>query len=338
MTFPKSKYPGNMPVRILCNNILVNFERLGKDAIKHIEESIKTEKLDPAIGYDNGKNKLKKGAYADPNSKQIVIQEVFLSFVWSIIYCLLVFYVEYMEKQHKEYHRIKMSSKMKHDQIIEEVIKYINSTLLINPLIQNAFKLFDWAITLVNEYSDHDSNLPNPDKPNNDEEKFYVEKTNSIFQVAIAYIMYHEYMHLIYDHKYDKNDDAYNKELEKEADSYARKFIMDNEENQDDFQIGLSIVIANVIPLFICNSSNILSKDHPDADVRIIGSLDYLGNEFPQIDAIKGIVSLAIEIFFRRNDIPFEVKHADDINKLLDIYMNKCDDLKKQYNINRPKY
>ncbi|MBF0487493.1 MAG: hypothetical protein HQK98_04965 [Nitrospirae bacterium] len=260
----------------------------------------------------------------------MVIQEVYLSYVWSIIYWLLVVYEEDMEKQHKEYHRIKMSSQMTHNQIIKEVIKYTNNTLLINPLIQNTIKLVEWAVTLADKYSDHDINLPNPEKPNTDEEKFYVEKTNAIFQDAIAYIMYHECMHLIYNHQYDKNDDTYNKELEKEADSSAFKFIMDNEENQDNFQKGLSIVIANVILLFRAHPSDIVSKRHPDTDIRIITCIDYFGEEFPRLDAIKYIVSLAFELFFRIYDIPYKVERANDINELLNIDMVIFDDLKKQ--------
>ncbi|MBF0487494.1 MAG: hypothetical protein HQK98_04970 [Nitrospirae bacterium] len=59
MTFPKSSHQGNMPVRVLRNNILMSFENIKNDAIKYIEELINAGKLNPAIIYDNRANKLK---------------------------------------------------------------------------------------------------------------------------------------------------------------------------------------------------------------------------------------------------------------------------------------
>ena len=156
------------PIEVLWNNIIHTFENIDESALTMHLKAVDSEVLHREIDYDNGKAPV-KGAYADLETRKIYIQETYLEHLWSFIYSVFVIYEEGVQKP------------------------LINNTFsggikFDSEILTRAKSLYDWSISLCDIKTEWDINLPNPKKHNNELEKFYAEKVNSIFQKSVAYV------------------------------------------------------------------------------------------------------------------------------------------------------
>ncbi len=135
------------------------------------------------------------------------------------------------------------------------------------PLLNRANQLLSWSMSLKDNCSNWNRNLPNPDIDYSikNDETFYIEKINNLFQSSVAFLLYHEIAHLVNNHSsyyFGFNNENYEEiqELEKEADEYAfSMLVQDNEKNK--IEKGLSIIIIFCSGLMLSNKFNLKQKN-----------------------------------------------------------------------------
>lgn len=299
--FSQSTHPGNMPIRVLQFNVLNKFEQEGLKSIPAFAEAIKNGLVSPGIHYDIAKGRL-KSPYASCDKKTIHIQEVFLSFMWSLSYSLFIIVDKGVQ---------------------ERVIRpdWKGEVVFDTNLLFKAKELLDWSLILNAYYDDWDLGLPNPERPNNEQEQFYCEKVNGIFENATCYILFHEYAHLALNHcDYSNSLKARSihelspeekktfKRLEEQADDFAFSSLINGTENETEkLHKGVGIIIAHCAMLFMVHTPEKLTQViHPDTDHRLENSISKLKLEDPlNDDYIWTIGCLACMEFFNIHKIPF---------------------------------
>jgi len=310
-----------MPIRVLQNNIIHHFENVRDDALEKHKRWVDSGKVQPGIKFLIGKE-IPISPYADCDTKEIVIQEVFLAYIWAMTYSLVVIYEEAVQK--------KMKAGM-----------WNGNVELNTPLLQNAARLFNWALSLTDKYSDWNKGLPNPEIHGSTEEKYYAEKVNGIFLDAIVFILFHECCHLVNDHckfiNKAKSVDQLTQEemqnykaIENEAEIFAiESLIYPTDNNQLKLVKGLSIVLANISLLFIVkNPKHLKSPTHPDIDTRIHNFLEYLGYDLESFDYLWYLACIACKIFFGFHNIPVKNELATTSIELFYRYLTVFDNIK----------
>ena len=178
--FTQETHPGKMPIRVLVNNVIQTMENIRPDTVQTLHRDIEQDgKVHPGISWVIEEQKL-SSPYADCAGKKIVVQETYLSFVWAFTYFTLVTQEEIQQR------------------ILSNT--WDGNLEYTTDLMQKALKLFNWALSLRDRYSDWDLSLPNPERYNSPEEEYYVPRVNSIFLDSVAYVLYHEYAHLVNNH------------------------------------------------------------------------------------------------------------------------------------------
>jgi hypothetical protein len=323
MSFSQTSHPGNMPIRVLQNNVIHHFENVRDGALERHKQWVASGKIRPGLKWLIQKERVAT-PYADCDTKEIVIQEVFLAYIWAIAYSMFVIYEEAIQK------------KMINDQ-------WKGNVELDTALLRDAEKLLNWALTLTNRYIDWDMSLPNPETHKSIEEKFYTEKVNGIFLDMIVFILFHECCHLVNDHckhffgvcskvlkQLSQSQIQNYKALENEADIFAiESLISSTDTNQWKLVKGLSIVLANISLLFIVkNPKRIKSATHPDIDTRLHNFLEYLDQDLPNFDYLWYLACFASRIFFRFHRIPVKNDPANTSIDLFYRYLSIFDNIK----------
>ncbi len=253
-----STHLGYLPVRVLQHNIIHTFENANPDFIKHSKSIVGDKKLNPEIGYTINKNNLEGNEIIGPHVKnkerKIYIDETFLAYMWCVCYVL-----------------------------------YVESNKLITgdeSYSKDTNDLFKYAKSLQGKYSDWDRDtLVNPERYSS-ENKDNVEKTNAIFQYAIAFILYHEFYHVesghidsnIYDNKEISLEMTKEKlENECEADKKAIELMFNGVDESNKKVIKYGITISLCALMFL--SGKLVRSTHQDSDNRIRDALDGLDLE-----------------------------------------------------------
>lgn len=278
---------GIQPIRVLEQNIIkiLESEFPGFEELKRISDEMGLKK---GIKYHSNEFSI---IHKDRNGetitqlpyinfdKEINIHETFLSYLWIISYSLVVTYWEYDPSINKS----------------EEDI--IESEYLIN-----AHKLLGYGISLINNYSKWDDNLPNPEKYNAEDTKLkeYIEKANGVFQYAVLFILFHEISHIRLGHiefgeeyykKYFSSvPDDVMKKKEYEADEKAFELIIrcTKDETKLTIQIGYIIAMSSLLIL----SKNYRKGTHPDSHERLFIALNNLNLQ--KDSALWNIASMSI--------------------------------------------
>lgn len=217
------------PITVLWGNILHSFENADEFALELHKKATKCGKLAKSIAYDNRKEKVRT-PFADLKTKEIYLQETYLSHLWSFIYSVFVMHEEGIQKP-----------------LINNC--FDGALRFETPLLQRAKLLFDWSISLTSEYSDWDELLPNPRIYNDEREQFYGEKVNAIFQDSVAYLMFHEFAHLTQGHEsfflgaclgeISEEDLAERIQMENEADQYAFSMLVKDTDDEKQRWVNL---------------------------------------------------------------------------------------------------
>ena len=210
-------------------------------------------------------------------------------------------------------------------------------------LLIKANQLLDWALTLNVFYSDWDLSLPNPEHPNNEEERFYCEKNNGLFENSTCYILFHEYAHLALNHcdfsnslKQKTIDDLTSDEikqfkgLENQADEFAFNSLVNGSESEKEkLQKGVAIILAHCAMLFMVrNPKNLKKKLHPDTDIRLEKAIAKLNlKDSLDEDYIWTLGCLACMKFFNIHNVILNITPKDP-KPLFKDYMSEFDRLK----------
>lgn len=144
-----------------------------------------------------------------------------------------------------------------------------------NPLIRKAYKVFSAGVGLLkSEYESKTSRpiffkLPNPHNKPDD----YVDKASTVYLYGMSYIMYHEYSHLILEHK-----DETTKDEEESADESAFWIIEfgTTENEKKAASIGMITALCSLVFL-----DNTMKGDfaHVDSDIRLTALLTNLKSD-----------------------------------------------------------
>jgi hypothetical protein len=293
------------PVEVLKENIISTFETADLDSIRR---SASSKKISGAIDYDNAQEKVKM-PHAKTENRDIYLQETYLSYFWSLIYSLFVIYEEGVQKP-----LINNQFNGKIDQS--------------KPLLMRARELYEWSISLLEKYSPWDERLPNPKVHNNDKEKYYAEKVNNLFQMAVSYNLFHEFAHLTLGHDsyfdgrpgytLSESERAERIQLESDADNFAfDKLLGTLSTNESNFPVGVAIIMANVASILAVDSpSQVRQIIHPDIDERLHRVFLKLGLEQESGQFYCWYLGcLAIRLFFMKHGLaesPKEYKTAQD--------------------------
>lgn len=324
--FTQESHPGNFPTRILRYNITDHFANVRDTTYEYVLEGVSSGKVNAGIEVDIDRAPIRT-PFADCETKIIHLQESFIGFMWALSYSMFVIHEEGVQK--------KLLANQFRGQINFD-----------SDLLKRAKALFDWAITLKDEYSDWDPNLPNPESFLNDTEKWYAEKVNGIFSDAITYDLFHEFSHLVNNHceglgnllkkeakKLTVEERALYKQIETEADNNAFDSII-QEFDSEKYKLhkGLAIIIAHVASLFIIkNPRSVKQIVHPDIDNRISNSIERLNlDEDADSDYVWSFGALACKFFFDNHGIPTDLSDSATTKELFFRYLNKFDELKSE--------
>ncbi|RYA23636.1 hypothetical protein CRU96_07090 [Malaciobacter halophilus] len=91
----KIKYP----IEILHDNICKFFEETNDYSLNLLEQYIKDGKLNPELIIESDEEKIKFPKATLDNSNQIILQNTYLSYLWSFIYSTFVIYEEEVQKK-----------------------------------------------------------------------------------------------------------------------------------------------------------------------------------------------------------------------------------------------
>ncbi len=321
--YPRETFPGNMPIRVLRNNILSSFQSFGKDSMNRHKEWVEKGLINPAIVFLLGKDRVRT-PYVRSNSRKIVVQDTFLSYLWVITYFFIIL--------NEEGFQPRLSGKT-----FDGKIRFDS------PILKDAALLFNWAVSLANEYSDWRYDLPNPEIIKKGTTEYYILKINALFLDALNFILLHECCHLVNGHfelvkeinkkqhiDIAENDLLILKELENDADNFAiNSLFTDANNNEKKLIKGLAVMLANVSLLFLIkNPQSVSCRNHPDIDTRISNCLEYLGKDIKSFDYIWQIACFASMIFFRFHNISVDNAPAETSIDLFKRYLDVFDEIK----------
>ena len=307
------------PITVLWGNIVHTFENVDASSLRMHQAVTHSGKLSESINYDNGKEKVRPPS-ADTKTREIYIQETYLAHLWVYIYSVFVMYEEGVQKP-----------------LIKNT--FDGSLKFETELLQRAKTLFDWTVSLTREYSEWDEKLPNPRTHNSDKEKFYAEKVNGIFQLAVSYLMFHEFAHLTQGHDsffigmgdLSDADIAERIQIENEADQYAfNMLIKDYDDEKQRWIKGLSILFVICSALLITSKArSIKQKSHPDLDNRILNVLHGLNLKTEEAQFYCWyLCSFAVKFFLLKHNINVRAGEFETAQDAFFSYLELLDEIK----------
>lgn len=302
------------PINVLFGNIINRFETIQSTTLEEHYKAIKSGYISPQIDYDNSPRKLKTPC-SNTKSRQIYLQETYLSFLWSNIYSIFVIHENGIQKR-----------------MIEGT--WDGVILYDTPLLKRAKELLLWSISLIDQYSEWDITLPNPEIHENDEEKKYAEKINGIFQDAVSFLMFHEYAHLTLGH------DEYFKEKTNELNDNIVSQFIELEKDADDIaldKIGKEQISSIIAVTFVITSSLLiepienqtLQTKHPTTDNRLFNIFQKIHFDTKESEFyVKYLSILYIQMYLIKHkviDIKTMNTTFDTVDDMLSFYLEKLD-------------
>lgn len=274
-----TSHTGQMPIRVLQHNLIYAFENMNPDFIELTRKVIAELNLDPGIEYGMNREPVKSPRVI---FGKIFIDESFLSYVWCVSFSLTVLYQEVIVK------------KSKNDYFRNEV--EISDT----DLVKKAYKLWEYAILLLDRYVKWDINLPNPESYDEHYEQL-IPKINGLYITAMKFVLAHEFSHIELKHneRLDNNLDQNEQSVifEREADDRAIKLVLDGRNNENRVTVNMGILLGLCSLLFF--NSITKGETYPDTDERIDAVIKVIHPKDSQ-DPMWGIATLAYRLWDRQ--------------------------------------
>lgn len=323
--FTSSTHPGNFPVRILRHNIIDHFEGVRDNTFNKVFEGVSQGKVRPGIIVKIEQNTLTT-PFADCDNGAINLQENFIGYLWAMCYSIFVIYEEGVQKR-------MLSGQFSGD------IEFDTD------LLKRAKALFEWAISLKDNYSNWDLTLPNPEQHKNRTEEWYAGIVNGIFLDAIIYDVFHEFSHLVNNHchalsdilrksssELTEEDVTLYKQIETEADNYAFDSIIE-ESDDEKYKLhkGLAIILAHCSNLFVVRNPKLVKQPtHPDIDSRILNSIERINlKDLKSSDYVWYLGAMSCKFFFDHHKINTDISPSDTTKDLFFRYLENFDEIKK---------
>jgi hypothetical protein len=268
-------HEGLMPIRVLQHNLIYEFENMSPSFLELSKKVVNELGLSTEIIYSCEEISARSPFVV---FGKISLHESFLSYVWCNCYSLSILYSEVIVK------------KSVNDFFGQEVAIIDKAKAI------KAYRLWEYAISLVSSFSVWDTNTPNPEKYDvNDEED--VLRINSLYLTAMKFVIAHEFAHIELQHSIRTEagieSEEVSRRFEIEADARAVELLLQgqNNENIDTIRIGLLLGLCSL--LFF--SSVAKGKGYPDMDDRIDAILDKF--QITSQDAMWGIATLAYKLW-----------------------------------------
>ena len=166
-----------------------------------------------------------------------------------------------------------------------------------------------WAMQIGGQYRPWPQDLPSPRNFFGEEEQRYSEKANFIFQQAAAYLLAHEYAHVILGHLdalLDPRMDAYTQiAMEKEADIWAFETAIGQDTDEGEWLSKPYAAVCAVLSSFCllgCKPMLVGPQTHPALHHRLNHLLDSL-NFTTEVRKVYfcTLSALALEQFFQHD-------------------------------------
>lgn len=284
------------PIHALAWNVVHAFENPDGvrnqnvfDAVAKGDVSREIDLLDDDVLPQGPRVSKEKGEPA-----RIQISRTHLVLLWAFTYGWMVIYEEAVQKP-----------------LIAGAFK--GPIVLDTPLKRNAASLLDWASGLKQRYSAWPDGLPSPTRAADQEETGYCLKANGIFQDATAFLLYHEFAHIMqghltdgYDHSADEGAHAYNKELEREADDFAfRMFVSEDDADEVRRLKGWPLLVPVLSSLYLANGpASVFQANHPHLHHRIHHVLTQLNfKDEPTRDYYWYLSSVVLTVFAHAHNV-----------------------------------
>jgi hypothetical protein len=262
------------PINHLQKQISFAFENPNGSALDGLKAAVTSGLLDPGI------NLVQDGEMHTPYISRvsalepatILVHVQYLQMLWAFTYAWFVIYEEGIQSPWK-------------NDAFKGVIDYSK------PLLYRAGQLLTWIETDGQEWP---KNLPSPTFGATDEEKLFLEKTNSIFIGSVAFLLHHEFAHVVQGHfdvvKSIKDeeykilleqghldivksikDDTDRKLLEREADEFAfSALILQSDDEKRRRSKGWSVLAPFLCELYLTRThGRLFSKTHPFVHHRV---------------------------------------------------------------------
>jgi hypothetical protein len=242
----ENEHPGNQPIRVLRHNIAYSFQNIHPDIVGDHERLKAKGFIKDNINYQiNYLPIFSEYGEQTPyiENGEINIHETFLTYLWCISFSL---HIPFFELVHK-----------KND--------IQNDFILLNEVNE----LFKFGMSLKNNYSILDKNKRFNPELFDDSYIEHIGITNSVFVMALDFILCHEYSYAKY-RLFNKT-----KLDEEKADFEAGKLIITG--SKDLNTLG-NRTIASIVGLasILLLSYNVSSRTHPDSDRRILNFIEQL--------------------------------------------------------------
>jgi hypothetical protein len=252
---------GSQPIRVLNSMNLFMFQNTHPDFISELTEAFSKHGFSKRVNVVYSEGPIQRTPYIIAESKEICLDETFLSYLWCICHSVYTIYVQTID-----FPRVNAFVGYQ---------KYIIS----QDKISKAYDLFDYAKLLIRHFDKWDINtMPNPERYFA-EDRDYVEQPNMFYTEAMKFILCHEYTHAI------KHIDKINSgrvdlssyvEFEEEADYNAielmKKGIYPTGRNALTIHIGITI---GILSMFFFKPTTVGTK-HPNTEDRLATALEQL--------------------------------------------------------------
>lgn len=258
---------GFSPIRVLNGNILHGFENISPQFLDVAIELVNEGRVNPGIQFDNeiGKVEVPRVAFGT-----IFIQETFLAYVWGIIYSMTTLYHEVIHKM--SFNDSTKGFKKKTNQYVA----------------RNACKLWEYSISLIEQYSVWPHDLPNPEFYRKKDRKL-VEATNGLYIEAVKFILAHEFSHILFNHN---RENVLQEEID--ADNHALELLFQQNNNiQAHYTKRFGILIGMCSLVFF--TDKLSQREYPDTNKRIHQIIDKFKLE--NNDGMWGIATLAYKLW-----------------------------------------
>lgn len=299
-------HKGKMPVRVLHWMNLFLFENSNQKFNKDLENALLSGKISKTIFLDDSDHPIIK-PYIRCDSRNIVINETFLSYLWCVCHTVYTLYIQTIDypSLNKQEGRVRYP-------ISEDII-------------QKAKDLFSYAKSLILVHDEWNKELlPNPEKYLA-EERTFIEQPNMFYNEAVKFILCHEFIHAAkHLDELDKGIDiSHYLDFEKEADSEAIKILkteplINNEvlkklgfpeiplPPHGEFITQIGVIMA-ILSMFYFKATTDGGVKHPDVEDRLLEAIDLL--EIEDTSHCWGILIVGLTLWIEQFNLGLNINY-----------------------------
>lgn len=294
--YKQDLHEGYLPVRVLGQNIIAWFEKIGPDILEQMKLEVDVNRLKPGIECLIDDKPIHDVPHINEDinkDRHLVITESYCQYLWNVCYALYTTFVEGIEKP--------------------SLLKQQNKEVILNGQVigQGIYSMILGLKLFDKREDDLYFKIPNPEIYN-EAERFYVEKTNSIYIAAMTWILYHEFAHQFYDHIGRKTTREESKKYELDADDFATELLIQSNYFEYD-KILKAGIIAALGAIILFDSTLDGGDEHPDHDFRLEHAIEQM--KLQPEDDMWGLASQFLLLWLTRNSKKFELMQIVDTPK-----------------------